>query len=279
MEVCAATAQLPGASLPEACQRLSQGVEEAFGGVSTRHIQLCPQTRSALDEEMVDLLRQRFPETRFRLHANLPLSSGRPPRLDASTVSAQTWPYYQRLAALSRRLGAPLYSLHAGRRRNCSLERLKDNLAALSQLFETPVAVEGMYPTSDDAFLLSTAEGYRWMLEQGMDYALDLSHLHILAQASGGLDPGLVRALLSSPRCREVHLSSNDGRRDQHRPLRDLSVWWWSLLMETRPWTHATLFTEGMITAGRGAAPGAADLPGASPPQPHTRPGSWSRPG
>jgi hypothetical protein len=57
------------------------------------------------------------------------------------------------------------------------------------------------------------------LLESGAHYALDLSHLHIVATASGYVEWGLLQELLASPKCLEVHLSGNDGSADQHNAL------------------------------------------------------------
>lgn len=188
------------------------------------------------------------PGNDFQLHSNLALRPGPPARIDASTVSAGTLPWFRRIADLSRRLGAARYSLHAGYRRDCSLPQLADHLRRLVQHMELPVAVEGLYPARHDPFLLSTWAEYRWLLDEAPDrpgFAIDLSHLHIL-HCNHPADPGLVRALLSSPRCLEIHLSDNDGRADQHRPLPDPPDrrWWWPLLLEAMRWSRAEVFDE-----------------------------------
>jgi hypothetical protein len=82
------------------------------------------------------------------------------------------------------------------------------------------------------------------LLESGAHYALDLSHLHIVATASGYVEWGLLQELLASPKCLEVHLSGNDGSADQHHALDVASVpWWWVLLADVNP--NAVLFSEG----------------------------------
>ncbi len=57
-----------------------------------------------------------------------------------------------------------------------------------------------------------------WALDVGLRLAVDISHLH-LQRCAGVLDSGVERRLLGSPLVEEVHVSANDGRRDQHRPL------------------------------------------------------------
>lgn len=242
------TAQFPGVPWLAACQRIVDGLP---AGADTC-IQLCPQSPGAFTMAVADALRARFPAVRFQLHANVALRPGPPERIDASTVCTETLPWFRRAAAISRRLGAARYSLHAGRRQSATLAQLADNLQQLTQEMEMPVAVEGLYPAPGDPFLLSTWEEYRWLLERGPGFAIDMSHLHIL-HCRAPADPGLVRALLASPRCLEVHISDNDGRADQHRPLPDPpdARWWWPLLMEAARWSRAEVFDEARSAALR----------------------------
>lgn len=62
-------------------------------------------------------------------------------------------------------------------------------------------------------------------------------------QAEGPQDD-LVRSMLASPRCLEVHLSANDGRADQHQVLESLDgVWWAPLLQHIHQ--DCVVFSEG----------------------------------
>ncbi len=248
------TAQFPGVPWLAACQRI---VDSLPAGADAC-VQLCPQSAGALTMAVADALRARFPGLRFQLHANVALRPGSPERIDASTVCAETLPWFRRTAAISRRLGAARYSLHAGRRQGASFAQMADNLRRLAQEMELPVAVEGLYPAPGDPFLLSTWQEYRRLLnndsdsgpDSGLHFAIDLSHLHIL-HCREPADPGLVRALLASPRCLEIHISDNDGRADQHRPLPDPpdQRWWWPLLMEAVRWSRAEVFDEARSAA------------------------------
>ena len=215
-----ATAAWPGVDWASAVQRLERG--------DTRVVQICPQSAQVLDAAVVDDLRRRWPRRRWRLHANLKLWDQRPVFYDASTVRAHFESCFVPLARLSRRLGADAYSLHAGRVEYASRDQLLANVARLEDCFGCPVAIEGMYPSRRSRFHVADSEGYRWLLESGAAMAIDVSHLHIVRAAEGGLDPGLVAALLESERCLEVHLSHNNGRADQHRPLPDAPPWWWA---------------------------------------------------
>ena len=78
-----------------------------------------------------------------------------------------------------------------------------------------------------------------------VNYALDLSHLNILAVQTNHVEWSLVHELLSSPHCLEIHLSDNHGYGDQHLPLSNPHAlpWWWSLLSSANP--NATIFQKG----------------------------------
>jgi len=109
------------------------------------------------------------------------------------------------------------------------------------------VGIEGHYPTKHDIWLLSTWAEYRVMLESGVHYALDLSHLHIVATGSGYVEWNLLRELLASPKCLEVHVSANDGSADQHHALDVNAVpWWWPLLAYVH--ANTVIFSEGRQT-------------------------------
>ena len=91
----------------------------------------------------------------------------------------------------------------------------------IEDLFGIPVGVEGHYPTPNGKqhWLISTWQEYQQLLESGVNYALDLSHLNILAVQTNHVEWSLVHELLSSPHCLEIHLSDNHGYADQHLPL------------------------------------------------------------
>lgn len=75
-------------------------------------------------------------------------------------------------------------------------------------------ALETMYPGQHlgDGAALSRA------MDAGLRLAVDVSHLY-LQRAARVLDDATLRRVLDYDRVDEVHLSANDGRGDQHRPL------------------------------------------------------------
>lgn len=230
----------PAKTCLEAMRLASDASEPLFGNISTAHVQLCPQNFGQLTDALVDELMARYPDTRFRLHANARVQE----RLQI--VDLAQWfdrpDFFADLAKVSRRLDAPAYTLHAGRRSDLSLTRLFDAAKAAADLFGCPVGIEGHYPTTRGVFFLDSWTEYELLFLSGVPYALDLSHIQILAAASGEIRWDLLVAMVSASQCLEIHLSDNDGSGDQHRQLVD-APWWWSLLDAAHQ--DSVLFTEG----------------------------------
>ena len=231
----ATTAQFPGYSFQEACALIAKGVTEGFGPVHMDHVQLCPQASDFVDESCIDFLHQHYPQTQFRLHANVRIDATLR-ILDASRYSnANRW-YYERLAELSLLLKANGYSLHAGYRQDASLQQMKANVIDIQTFFPCDVIVEGMYPDKRKDWLISTWVEYRWLMESGLFYAIDLSHLNILQKRLKQIDLGLMRALLLHPNCKEIHLSHNYGNQDSHLQLKPKAYkqsWWREVWLQT----------------------------------------------
>jgi sugar phosphate isomerase/epimerase len=211
-------------------------------GAPAQHMQLCPQHPGLVDETLVDELRQAWPETQFRPHASVRVEGARPASAAASWAKESTRAYFKRLAELAHRMGAPAYSVHAGKRSETEKPQvLEDNLSRIQDAFgDIPVAVEGLWARHS---LISTWSEYEWLYQSGLNYALDLSHVHIVVGREGRRDE-LVSAMLASPHCLEIHISGNDGRRDSHGIARS-DEWWWSLLSEADN-PDAIVFDEGI---------------------------------
>ena len=126
------------------------------------------------------------------------------------------------------------------------MEQVIDHSRELTDLFGIPVAIEGHYLMPDDRWLFSSWAECRQLLESDAYFALDLSHLHILASRTRTIETGLVREMLSCERCIEVHVSHNDGQRDQHLPLAHLPRW---LPVLRHTYTQAVIFSESRITS------------------------------
>lgn len=215
-------------------------VEPLFGPLQMHHLQLVPQSTGQLTMEVAQSLVTRHPGSRFRLHANVRVLEQHR-TADLSNLP-QHLDWFSQAARVSRALGATAYSAHAGRRSNATLASMLDNARKAADLFGCPVAVEGLHPTPDDSFLVSTWAEYQVLLESGVPFALDLSHLNILARQSGRQEHALVQELLASEHCIEVHVSDNDGRGDLHRVC-TRPPWWMPILASVNP--HAVIFSEG----------------------------------
>jgi hypothetical protein len=239
---------LPGKKHYDAVATIHQGIEEPMlGRLGHADVQLCPQHPTRVDDVLVDKLLADFPGTRFRLHASVRLRGEyehidpRNRRIIYDAANVGEWRWFKEAARLSRKLNAPAYSVHAGRRENASLQQMADNVRRMVDLFDCRVGVEGLYPERD-VWLIQNWEEYAWLLESGLDFALDLSHLNIVAHKTRRWEEGLVKEMLSSERCIEVHLSNNDGVSDRHLKLDDAPRWW-GWLDSIHP--DAVVFSEG----------------------------------
>ena len=246
------TAQFANFSAVEACSLLATETEEAFE-TSMDYVQLCPQTPTIFTEESLTEIQEAFPDTQFQLHANVRVQPGLL-ILDASSYNKQTHWYFERLSELSSFIHAPAYSLHSGHRRHCTMMHLFHNLEAIQRIFTMPVLVEGMYPTryGPEKYLMSTWKEYLDVMNSGLFYAIDLSHLHIVANREGER-PDLTHKLISHSNCKEVHVSYNNGRNDAHRPISKRiwdTLWWkeaWLSALADRSEDDQPLhFTEGL---------------------------------
>lgn len=215
-------------------------VDPLLGVLSTARLQLCPQNRGRLDVEMAKAIRQTYPDVEWRLHANVHVQP------TMRFVDLCDWPqekaWFAEAARVSSVLQAPAYTAHAGRRKNASVQDVLNHVREVEQLFGIPVGLEGHYPTPGNTWLFSSWQEYALLLASGVRYALDVSHLHILACRSGRIEWTLVKEMLASEYCMELHVSGNDGTADQHLPLQE-TPWWWELLHHTHP--DAVVFSEG----------------------------------
>lgn len=253
IEVNAASACLPGKPIIEAITRITQGVTEPlWGRLGTQHVQVCPQHPGRITEETVYRLQAIAPGTTFRLHANV-FGDYRRHMFDASTFeTAEHRSYFRTLASLSQRMKAPAYTLHAGYQHQATLDQMRDNVLAIQDLFGVPVGVEALYPISrrERAMgrmpqLLATWKELEWLMASGLNMAIDLSHIQIIANAEGRRDD-LLADLLAHPRLIEVHVSENDHTRDSHDVCRE-DTWWLPLLRAAPLSKDCVIFSEGNL--------------------------------
>ena len=160
-------------------------------------------------------------------------------------------PHFRAVGLVSAVPSADACTLHAGARAAGSLTSVRAAVRALETRLGIPVGVEAMYPDPKQTLLLSSWDEYRYLLESYIRYALDLSHLNILARRSRWTDYGLTAALLAHPRCIEIHVSDNDGHSDRHAPL-TRQPWWWGCLEDAVKLNPgALIFSEGNQLRGK----------------------------
>jgi len=241
-------ASLPAKS-PEDAMNMAVGTQASdplFGILSLDHVQVCPQNcRSIFDESAAKALKDAYPDTRFRLHANVRVEGRHKPDADLCAF-LHYQDYFRQLASVSRVLEAPAYTVHAGVRRRSRWDDLMEHLEALEDWFGIPVGIEGHYPTPRNSYWIQDWAEYRKVLESGRPYALDLSHLNIVAVQSGVYDHVLTREMLASEQCIEVHVSHNNGQNDQHIPMDPNNPPWWMDDLEAAG-EQAVIFYEGNL--------------------------------
>jgi sugar phosphate isomerase/epimerase len=235
-------AAFPGLRHEDAAHRAINEVvrEPLWGAIGCEHVQLVPQCNGLIDESFCDDLKEAFPETKFRLHANVRVLQEHTIADISGLNIYKKW--FKQAALISKSLGAPAYTAHSGSRTQSTMNEMFENARKLADLFECPVGIEGQYPSEHDTMLVSSWNEYRQVFDSGVPYVLDLSHLNILAAKSGQQERSLVTEMLACERCIEVHLSDNDGSGDWHQVC-ESKPWWLSLLPYVN--SAAVLFTEG----------------------------------
>ncbi len=72
MNINAVSACWSAYTYEEALQKIHQGTyEPLLGALSHEHVQLCPQHKNIITPELIDSLKTLYPETQFRLHADV----------------------------------------------------------------------------------------------------------------------------------------------------------------------------------------------------------------
>lgn len=79
---------------------------------------------------------------------------------------------------------------------------------------EAGLVFEVMYP----GYHLGNGAEVEWAMDQKLSLALDVSHVHIQLE-QGAMEQATWNRLQGYEQIAELHVSANDGRRDQHRPL------------------------------------------------------------
>lgn len=247
MKINAVSACWSSYSYQDAIARIHEGtIEPLFGELACEHVQLCPQHANFLSLDVIDELMALYPHIQFRLHSDVRLINKRGYTIDLIDFNEENLWYFKTLADFSKTMNAPLYSLHAGIRGNHTIEELFDKAQALQEVFNCPVAVEGHYPFKGNHYFIDSWKEYEQLYLSNLPYALDLSHLNIVAFREGW-NYDLTKEMLSSKNCQEIHLSFNEGRMDSHLVSQDMHNDQWSIWKEIiiNSGSTATIFSEG----------------------------------
>jgi hypothetical protein len=245
--VQASTASFPGYDVMQATTLIARGLSEPLiGNINMEHVQLCPQNRGLLTDEVLDELKRVFPATQFRLHANCHVLKTFM-ITDASTFDVHDEiqvKYFRQVNHIYQRHQFKVYSLHAGYRHNCDMQRMVRNIRNIETLMPgVAVAVEGLYPNRRAPQLMERLDEYQYAYDQGLNVALDLSHLNLLREPKHIILDRL-RVWLENPQTLEIHISDNNGFTDQHVQL-DNPPFWWDVLNEARIPETTVIFSEG----------------------------------
>ena len=179
MQIHPTTANFPGSPFVQAVSLVHSKLES----LDKSHMQLCPQQLGQLTQETSEKLLERWPDTKFRLHANVQVLPGHH-IFDASKNMQEdiNISYVKELKKVHTSINSNIYSYHAGYR-TVSLEQMKANAKKLADFLEADVAVEGLYPEQDNKWLINSIDEYEWMAHNLL-FALDLSHLQIVYEQS-----------------------------------------------------------------------------------------------
>lgn len=255
MKVFAASGLAPGHRHERAMEIIAAGLSDpVLGPISIEKVQLCPQHSGTLDDDKIDALMEQYPQTTFRLHASPRVRGNKDHHVYASNARDKP-DQVKALARASQRMGADGYSLHSGLSSEGTLDEALNAIPWIEDQFQCPVGIEGLYPAGArvNYWLINSWADYAKLMKSNVRYAIDVSHLQIVAHKARHIDETLVQELLLSPACMEVHVSDNNGRADSHRPLTPNSPPWWKAILDAadQDGMVAPVFYEGMLAPYR----------------------------
>ena len=237
------TAMFPGLPFLPALEQISRETQKR-PELHMDWVQLCPQSFGCVNDGLLVSLKEKYPNTKFQLHSNVRIIHGKEP-VHGSSSGKWVDVYLQELIRLTKITGCGIYSIHSGYEDEMSLQDMFSNVRKMNSDCDITIAIEGLYPERNREALVRNWDQYQQLLDADIPYAIDLSHLNIVAKAEGHRFY-LVQKLLASYNCKEVHLSSNHGRLDSHLPFtKEKHEWWWPLLeycqAETRIFSEENL--------------------------------------
>lgn len=220
--------------------------------------QITPQNYELWDEKTVRKFKNKFKNTDFRFHASVRLNNlnkehCKYPWYDLSRFIQDKKggrEYFKELSKLNKILGNNPYTFHTGYKPRM----LKSNKIVIKayheikDIMECDIGIETLYPYKGeyDKHWFDCWDDHRWLLDNDINYVIDLSHINIIANYEG-IDCILLKNLLRCDRMIECHISGNNGVSDSHLSLSSCHNVWWERYL---PYCHqdTVIFTEGLIT-------------------------------
>lgn len=187
----------------------------------------------------------------YMVHSNFPLGKE---QFNYDLVSNPGFlESFKQMFAFCESQGLKQYSFHTGQYRNLpeteAYKRFVENLAKVSNVakdYGVTTAVETMYPSnSDTRWVLDTENQIRQFLSEDLPVGIVADAAHVfIGITQGVMSPRLMQDLLDSPKLAEIHVSSNDGRRDIHEPVSQL---WCQEMLVNRTNRRVPLVYEGRM--------------------------------
>lgn len=245
--ICPASACFPGYPLETSVGLIySKKPKEYFiENWDLSHIQLCPQHIGFITDKSANELKLKYPKTNFRLHANTRLF----PKLkqfDAGSNIQDEADYILKLKTISNTLKSKSYSYHAPTSEMFNWQEIRNNVLFLQDYLQIPVAIEGLYPMKKTTYWDDSFSVYETFFNSDISFALDLSHLNIayskMCKNKQKEFSELAIKMINSPKCLEIHISSNDGTHDEHKTINS-EEWWFNVLNKLEN-TNTVIFCE-----------------------------------
>lgn len=249
MKICPATAVYPGKPIQMAISSIFKNItiqDKPFENYQWdfSDIQICPQHIGFLTKRQFEKIQETYSTTKFRLHANVRLQSELI-FFDASNTINDKKEYVQKLKLMIEMTKNDIYTYHAPQRKKISWKKIKKNVLDLQDYLNVCVGVEGLYPVEKFKDIWSNSiEAYEKLMNSGLFFVVDLSHLNILyyKENKNDLIKELTKELLNHKNCIEVHISGNNGIYDQHHIIQDKNIWWLDILKNSK--YQKTIFCE-----------------------------------
>lgn len=180
-------------------------------------IQICPQQVGTLSPFIAETISSEFLNTKFRMHANVSILNKRFIFDCSSDINnEENISFLEHFIEINKILKQQPYSLHAGRRKQYSLDNMIDNAKKIQDFIGVKSIIEGLYPDRRNTWFMNSIEEYEYVAHRH-NFVLDLSHVLILFNyINKPFDINWCIDMINHPNCNEVHVSSNNLIDDSH---------------------------------------------------------------